>query len=180
MTQPDRWTPPVGLELSLQRRFYNFCHGVIGRDPVLWERSDPEFWRDIFRRARDEFGTHQATWRIGNSAEICTVDREIIRLRAEKREMALERRQDDELGTGLESLRRRYGRRLAGWLTRELDAATEGLFYVDNQRVADCASRRERRYYRKCWDLGCCGFEDFTRKDWLTGREFRIGFNYGH
>lgn len=163
-----------------QRSFYDFCYEHVGHEPSLWERSDPAFWRGVFKLARETFGRHRAEWTAGQRGHPCTIDRAIVGLRADKRRYAMERRQCEELGTSPESLKARYGRRLASLLLRRLVAAQDGLSCVDNERVAESSRRRERRYYRKCRASGCCGFDDFKVKDLLTGREFLVGFNFGH
>jgi hypothetical protein len=48
----------------------------------------------------------------------------------------------------------------------------------DNYRIADVAIPAEVEGYEAAVDKGCCGFFESTVE--VSGRTFRIGFNYGH
>lgn len=50
---------------------------------------------------------------------------------------------------------------------------------VGNYRCARMKSSSQRRRYRKQFERGCCGFRDFSRTG-PDGRQYILGFNYGH
>lgn len=71
--------------------------------------------------------------------------------------------------------------RIREWAERKLQRAIEEINdpYVDNTRVACMKKNSQMRRYKKQKESGCCGY--FDRKYiGPDGKNYLIGFNYGH
>jgi len=68
------------------------------------------------------------------------------------------------------------------WIEDYLNDRTESdaYEYSDNVRVAQVGSMEQESKYDEAVSNGCCGFYDETESCPIDGKEYRIGFNYGH
>lgn len=73
-----------------------------------------------------------------------------------------------------------YGQEVMNWLDAELVRAERGCDFVDNERVACLARRKDVGRYHRQRKRGCCGEHDEVVTHPGTGLRFLIGFNYGH
>jgi hypothetical protein len=117
-----------------------------------WNSRDPNYWREIFHHVRER----------AYSNDIHDFVAEIKRHRYQHR--LPQPKQND------------YGRRINAKLEGLLNDASSGLDCVDNYRYALKSSRRDMRRFRR--EAGCCGRHVETVT--VEGREYVIGFNYGH
>lgn len=78
-------------------------------------------------------------------------------------------------------LEERYGMEDASFLRKKLEAAIDEADdpCVDNYRVCDLLNEEEVAEYEVLRAGGCCGYHDEVVTA-PSGREYWIGFNYGH
>jgi hypothetical protein len=50
--------------------------------------------------------------------------------------------------------------------------------YTDNFRIAEQGNLEQELLYKQAQKKGCCGFYDEIIE--VEGRQFLVGFNYGH
>jgi len=65
------------------------------------------------------------------------------------------------------------------WAYRELAREQSGRTCCDNDRVARVGNTAQMRRYRRQKMAGCCGSRDWRARG-PDGRDYLIGFNYGH
>jgi len=76
---------------------------------------------------------------------------------------------------------RLYGKDVADWIDEILNQKRNGreiYEYADNFRTAVTDDPQDMLNYEAAQDRGCCG--SFDRKFNYKGKDYWIGFNYGH
>lgn len=76
--------------------------------------------------------------------------------------------------------RHRYGNFMGGWLVNQIMILMKETDDPCKSNITfyEIGNDKEKQDYDTSTD--CCGRTSRTKKHWLTRREFRFGFNYGH
>jgi hypothetical protein len=125
-----------------------------------WSDLSGQTWRPVIERAQREIGLDAAAW----------LRRSRYERRLENIREKAEAKRWSDLGP------------LAQWLRSMINDAMKrvGSPCIDNERWAEFGSSSQMRRYRRRRERRGCGSCDEVITHNTTGRQFLIGFNYGH